>query len=71
MDLQPGDVQLLSNHTILHARTEFEDWPEPERRRHLLRLWISLPEKRSLKLRLLILRSRADLLATALRSRRR
>jgi hypothetical protein len=71
MDLQPGDVQLLSNHTILHARTEFEDWPEPERRRHLLRLWISLPEQRSLKLRLLILRSRVDLLATALRSRRR
>jgi hypothetical protein len=48
MDLQPGDVQLLSNHTQLHARTAFEDWPEPERRRHLLRLWISVPEQRSL-----------------------
>lgn len=68
MDLQPGDVQLLSNHTILHARTEFEDWPEPERRRHLLRLWISLPEKRSLKLRLLILRSWAGLLMTTVRT---
>jgi hypothetical protein len=44
MDLQPGDVQLISNHTILHARTGFEDWPELERRRHLLRLWISIPE---------------------------
>jgi hypothetical protein len=64
MDLEPGDVQLLSNHTILHARTKFEDWPEPERRRHLLRLWISLPENRSLKLRLLILRSWAELLIT-------
>jgi hypothetical protein len=68
MDLQPGDVQLLSNHTILHARTEFEDRPEPERRRHLLRLWISLPEKRSLKLRVLILRSWVGLLTTTVRT---
>ncbi|MDJ0786350.1 MAG: TauD/TfdA family dioxygenase [Myxococcota bacterium] len=43
MDLEPGDVQLLSNHTILHARTGYEDHPEPERKRHLLRLWLSLP----------------------------
>lgn len=42
MDLQPGDIQLLSNHTNLHARTEYEDWDEPERKRHLLRLWLSL-----------------------------
>lgn len=44
MDLRPGDVQLLSNHTQLHARTAFEDHAEPERRRHLLRLWLSMPE---------------------------
>jgi hypothetical protein len=49
MELQQGDVQLLSNHTQLHARTAFEDFPEPERRRHLLRLWISVPERRELK----------------------
>lgn len=48
MELRPGDVQLLSNHTQLHARTAFEDFPEPERRRHLLRLWISIPEARPL-----------------------
>lgn len=42
MDFEPGDIQLLNNHTIVHARTEFEDWPEPERRRHLLRLWLNL-----------------------------
>lgn len=42
MNFEPGDVQLISNHTILHARTGYEDWPEPERRRHLLRLWLSL-----------------------------
>jgi hypothetical protein len=71
MDLQPGDVQLLSNHTILHARTAFEDWPEPERQRHLLRLWISLPEKKSLKLHWLGLRSWAGLLQTTIREMRR
>jgi hypothetical protein len=42
MHLTPGDIQLLSNHTILHARTDYEDWPDPERKRHLLRLWLSL-----------------------------
>jgi len=40
MNLAPGDIQLLHNHTVLHDRTTFEDWPEPERRRHLLRLWL-------------------------------
>jgi hypothetical protein len=41
MELQPGDIQLVHNHTILHDRTAFEDWPEPERKRHLLRLWVA------------------------------
>jgi hypothetical protein len=44
MQFQPGDIQLISNHVILHARTAYEDWPEPERRRHLLRLWLSFVE---------------------------
>lgn len=42
MNFEAGDVQLISNHTVLHARTGYEDWPEPSRRRHLLRLWLSL-----------------------------
>ena len=42
MDLAPGDVQWLSNHVVLHARTEYEDDPDPALRRHLLRLWLSL-----------------------------
>jgi alpha-ketoglutarate-dependent taurine dioxygenase len=42
MDLAPGDIQWLSNHSILHARTAYEDHPEPERKRHLLRLWLSV-----------------------------
>jgi len=41
MAFEPGDIQLLNNHFILHSRTTFEDYPEPERRRHLLRLWLA------------------------------
>ena len=41
MTMVPGDMQFLHNHQILHSRTDFEDWPEPERKRHLLRLWIA------------------------------
>jgi hypothetical protein len=41
MEFRPGDIQLVHNHTILHDRTAFEDWPEPERKRHLLRLWLA------------------------------
>jgi hypothetical protein len=48
MEFKPGDVQLVHNHTILHDRTGFEDWPEPERRRHLLRLWLAADKARPL-----------------------
>jgi hypothetical protein len=41
MDFQVGDLQLLNNGAILHARTAYEDFEEPERRRHLLRLWLT------------------------------
>lgn len=41
MNLEPGDIQLVNNHTLLHDRTAFDDWPERERRRHLLRLWLA------------------------------
>jgi alpha-ketoglutarate-dependent taurine dioxygenase len=44
MRLEPGDLQILSNHTALHSRTEFQDWPEPERKRLLFRLWLSTPD---------------------------
>jgi len=42
MQFEPGDVQLVSNHTVVHARTAYEDPPGPGRGRHLLRLWLSL-----------------------------
>ena len=48
IDFLPGDIQFLHNHQILHARTSYTDWPEVERRRHLLRLWLSTPDGRSL-----------------------
>lgn len=41
MELRPGDIQLLCNYNVFHSRTAYEDWPEPERRRHLLRLWLA------------------------------
>ncbi len=44
MELRAGDIQLVHNHTLLHDRTAFVDWPEPSRKRHLLRLWLA-PEK--------------------------
>lgn len=42
VDWQPGDISFVLNHVSLHARTAYEDWPEAERKRHLLRLWIDL-----------------------------
>jgi alpha-ketoglutarate-dependent taurine dioxygenase len=48
MDFQPGDIQFLNNFVTLHTRREFEDWPEAERKRHLMRLWLSDPASRPL-----------------------
>jgi len=42
MELEVGDVQLISNHTIVHARTRYEDGLDATHKRHLLRLWLSL-----------------------------
>ncbi|MEQ8193998.1 MAG: TauD/TfdA family dioxygenase, partial [Rhodospirillales bacterium] len=48
MKFERGDIQLLSNHSVLHSRNAYEDWPEPERRRRLLRLWVQLYNGRPL-----------------------
>jgi hypothetical protein len=49
---QPGEIQLLNNHVVFHARTAYEDGPEtrgqPARRRLLHRLWLSMPNSRPL-----------------------
>jgi hypothetical protein len=39
-DLEPGQLQFVDNRVLGHARTGFVDFPEPERRRHLVRLWL-------------------------------
>jgi hypothetical protein len=48
MTFMPGDIQFLHNHTILHARTAYEDWLDAERKRHLLRLWLAPARARPL-----------------------
>lgn len=48
MDFRQGDIQFLHNHVTVHSRTEFVDFPEPERKRHLLRLWQATPGGRPL-----------------------
>jgi len=48
MDLLQGDIQFCSNYTILHSRTGFEDYPEPEKRRHMVRLWLTMDQRRPL-----------------------
>ena len=44
MILEVGDIQFLSNAHVLHARTEYKDYPPPAPRRHLMRLWLAVPE---------------------------
>jgi hypothetical protein len=45
--LQPGEIYFINNYTILHARTAFDDGDaEEDRRRHLLRLWLEVPQMR-------------------------
>ena len=52
MVLDPGDIQFLSNSHIFHARTAYRDWAPGSLdeegglrpRRHLMRLWLSVPE---------------------------
>ncbi len=48
MDLRGGDIQLCNNYSMLHSRTDFEDWPEPGRERHMLRLWLTCRQRRPL-----------------------
>lgn len=46
MDLAPGDLQVLNNYTVLHARTGWSDPPDPRLRRTMLRLWLKAPNAR-------------------------
>lgn len=44
MAFQEGDIQFLNNRVILHARTDYEEHPDPALRRHLLRLWLMMED---------------------------
>jgi hypothetical protein len=46
--LKPGDVEIASNYVTLHSRTRFQDHPQLEKRRHMLRLWLTIPNGRVL-----------------------
>ncbi|MFT6303646.1 MAG: hypothetical protein ACI9XK_001189 [Granulosicoccus sp.] len=48
MSLQRGDIQLLNNHVIVHAREQFQDDELLEKRRYLVRLWLSASDGRTL-----------------------
>ena len=46
IDFRRGDIQFLNNFVMLHTRREYEDWADPARKRHLLRLWLHDPAGR-------------------------
>lgn len=48
MQLEQGDMQFVYNHSLLHDREGFTDWPDAKDRRHLFRLWLSLEGDRAL-----------------------
>ena len=48
VQLAPGDALVVNNYSVLHARTAYEDHDDPERTRHLLRLWMTIPNGRPL-----------------------
>jgi alpha-ketoglutarate-dependent taurine dioxygenase len=37
---KPGQIQIVDNRMLAHKRTQFTDWPEPDRKRRLIRLWL-------------------------------
>lgn len=43
MNIAPGDIQFLNNRLVVHGRAHYEDHPEMQRRRHLMRLWLNIP----------------------------
>lgn len=46
--LERGDMMVVNNYTVMHARTRFVNFPEPERRRQLVRLWLDAEDFRAI-----------------------
>jgi alpha-ketoglutarate-dependent taurine dioxygenase len=47
-DMHPGDIQLINNYCTFHSRTEFVDHDAPDKKRHMLRAWLSVHNSRPL-----------------------
>ena len=47
-EMRPGDIQIANNYATFHGRTKYEDFAESEKRRHMLRMWLTLPNGRKL-----------------------
>jgi alpha-ketoglutarate-dependent taurine dioxygenase len=47
--MEPGQIQILNNRSIVHGRTPYDDFAEPERRRHLVRLWLRAGDRRQFR----------------------
>lgn len=46
--MTPGDIQMVSNHSLFHSRTDFVDFEEIDRRRCLYRFWVNIRNGRVL-----------------------
>jgi hypothetical protein len=44
MQLETGDLQMVNNYSVIHSRTSFEDYEDPDLKRHLIRLWLGIPD---------------------------
>ncbi len=48
IDFRPGDIEFVCNYSTFHSRTEYDDPDDPTEKRHLLRLWLTLHEGRTI-----------------------
>jgi hypothetical protein len=46
--MEPGDIQFANNYAVLHSRTAFDDHSDLDLRRKKLRLWLKMPDARTL-----------------------
>ena len=44
MEFAEGDIQFLNNRVIFHGRTDYRDDRDFSTRRHLMRLWLRVPD---------------------------
>jgi hypothetical protein len=44
--LEPGDLSLINNYAVLHARTLFNDFEVTDKKRYLMRLWLMCDDRR-------------------------